>query len=71
MRVEAVSLNHLDVKHRKTGQYDPEPISKTNPLILGYDCVGIVEKIGTSVTFFKVGEEVFYAGDIGRKGTNA
>jgi NADPH:quinone reductase len=39
--------------------------------VLGWDAVGIVSAIGPDVTLFQPGDEVFYAGAIGRSGTNA
>lgn len=37
----------------------------------GFDGVGIVEKLGSQATMWKVGDKVFGAGDISRDGTNA
>jgi len=56
----------VDTKVRapKDGVEDP-------PRILGYDASGIVEAIGSEVTLFQPGDEVYYAGDITRSGTNA
>eukprot|EP00698_Gefionella_okellyi_P012705 TRINITY_DN3436_c0_g2_i3.p1 TRINITY_DN3436_c0_g2~~TRINITY_DN3436_c0_g2_i3.p1 ORF type:complete len:276 (-),score=77.74 TRINITY_DN3436_c0_g2_i3:14-841(-) len=41
------------------------------PLILGWDAAGVVTAAGTDVTEFKVGDEVFFAGDITRQGSYA
>jgi NADPH2:quinone reductase len=41
------------------------------PKILGWDAAGIVEKVGPEVTFFKPGDEVYYAGDLTRQGCNS
>jgi NADPH:quinone reductase len=65
VRVEAVSVNPVDVK-RRAGL----PAGDT-PTVLGYDGAGVVEAIGSSVTTLGVGDEVFYAGDISRPGSNA
>ena len=64
--VKAVSINPVDTKVRspKEGVEDP-------PRVLGWDASGIVEAIGPDVTLFKVGDEVYYAGDITRSGSNA
>jgi NADPH2:quinone reductase len=43
----------------------------SEPYIIGLDAVGIVEEVGESVSLFKVGDKVFYAGDINRQGSNA
>ncbi|MDC3048188.1 zinc-binding alcohol dehydrogenase family protein, partial [Synechococcus sp. AH-736-A19] len=39
-------------------------------LVLGYDASGIVVDVGSSVSRFKIGDEVFYAGQINRQGSN-
>src|SRR3984885_5165198 len=64
--VKAVSVNPVDTKVRKRAA-PPEGETK----ILGYDAAGIVDAIGSDVTLFKPGDEVFYAGSILRQGTNS
>lgn len=66
VQVKAVSLNPVDTKVR--GSRQPEAGS---PSILGYDASGVVVAVGEAVTLFKVGDEVFYAGQIDRPGSNA
>lgn len=66
VRVKAVSVNPVDTKVRVRA--DP-PAGTAR--ILGFDASGVVEAIGPQVTLFKPGDEVFYAGDITRPGTNA
>jgi NADPH:quinone reductase len=39
--------------------------------VLGWDASGFVQAAGSDVTLFKLGDEVFYAGDITRSGCNA
>jgi len=39
--------------------------------ILGFDAAGIVDAVGSDVTLFRPGDEVFYAGSILRQGTNS
>jgi NADPH:quinone reductase len=63
--VHAVSVNPVDIKRR--GALAPS----TEPVILGYDAAGVVEAVGSSVETLAVGDEVFYAGDITRQGSNA
>jgi zinc-binding alcohol dehydrogenase family protein len=65
VRVEAVSVNPVDVKQRKTLPASSEPV------ILGYDAAGVVVAVGPEVTTHAVGDEVWYAGDITRPGSNA
>jgi NADPH2:quinone reductase len=64
--VKAVSINPVDTKIRspKDGIEDP-------PRVLGWDASGIVESVGPDATLFKPGDEVYYAGDITRSGSNA
>ena len=66
VRVEAVSVNPVDTKVRS-----PKPQAETQPRVLGYDAAGVVEAVGASVKEFKAGDEVYYAGDITRAGSNA
>lgn len=66
VRIKAVSVNPVDVKVRSSSAR-----SDSDPKILGFDAAGVVEAVGEDVTLFKVGDEVFYAGDITRQGTNA
>ncbi|MFC4995034.1 zinc-binding alcohol dehydrogenase family protein [Rubritalea tangerina] len=66
VRVEAVSVNPVDVKLR--GGRDPEGDGMR---ILGFDAAGVVEAIGAQVENFAVGDRVFHAGSIARPGTNS
>jgi len=63
VRVEAVSVNPVDVKVR-SGR-DPEGFR-----VLGFDAAGTVVAIGDGVTEFVPGDEVFYAGNIAAPGSN-
>ncbi|KAK0341526.1 hypothetical protein LTR94_026005, partial [Friedmanniomyces endolithicus] len=64
--VKAVSVNPVDCKVRmNTGA------TSGSPKILGYDAAGVVEAVGSDVSLFEVGDEVFYSGAIDRPGTNA
>jgi zinc-binding alcohol dehydrogenase family protein len=65
VRVEAVSVNPVDVKRRSGLSPSAEPT------ILGFDAAGVVQAVGSEVTSFAVGDEVWYAGDITRQGSNA
>jgi zinc-binding alcohol dehydrogenase family protein len=64
--VKAISANPVDYKVRKRAA-PPEGEYK----ILGFDAAGVVDAVGSDVTLFKPGDEVFYAGSILRQGTNS
>ncbi|WP_321490178.1 zinc-binding alcohol dehydrogenase family protein [uncultured Hyphomonas sp.] len=66
VRIKAISVNPVDVKVRASSVR-----SGGGPRILGWDASGIVESVGSEVTLFKPGDEVFYAGDITRQGANS
>lgn len=66
VRVKAISINPADTKFR-AGAKPSEGTAR----ILGWDAAGIVEAVGSDVTLFEVGDEVFYAGDMTRSGANA
>lgn len=67
VEVKAVSVNPVDTKvHaglQKSGLQQPR--------ILGWDASGVVVSAGSSVSGFKPGDEVWYAGDITRPGSNS
>lgn len=63
--VKGISVNPVDVKLRALRA--PEG----GHGILGYDAAGKVVETGSDVTGYAVGDEVFYAGDVTRDGTNA
>lgn len=65
--VRAISVNPVDAKVR-TGA---APFDGRDERILGWDAAGVVEAVGPEATRFKVGDEVFYAGDLMRDGSNA
>ena len=64
--VRAVSVNPVDAKVRVRVQPEAESWK-----VLGWDAAGIIESVGPEVSLFKPGDEVFYAGALGRSGTNA
>ena len=66
VRVEAVSVNPVDIKMRARAT-PPEGQAR----ILGWDAAGIVEAVGAEVTLFKPGDAVFYAGALDRPGSNS
>ena len=66
VNVKAVAVNPVDTKVRV-----PKDKVEETPRIIGYDASGVVEAVGPDVALFKPGDEVYYAGDITRSGTNA
>ncbi|MHC1478686.1 zinc-binding alcohol dehydrogenase family protein [Frateuria aurantia] len=66
VEVRAVSVNPVDVKIRASQA--PEP-GQTR--ILGWDATGVVRSVGPEVSLFKPGDRVWYAGALGRPGSNA
>lgn len=66
VKIDAVSVNPVDTKVRANAE--PEPGQHK---ILGWDAVGEVVATGDKAELFKVGDQVWYAGDISRSGSNA
>jgi NADPH:quinone reductase len=64
--VHAVAVNPVDTKVRA-----PKDKVEAQPRVLGWDASGVVQAVGPDVTLFKVGDPVYYAGDITRSGSNA
>ena len=64
IEVKAISVNPVDTKVRAgfTGEA---------PRVLGWDAVGVVTAVGEAVTLFAPGDEVWYAGALGRAGSNS
>ena len=65
--VKAVSVNPVDVKRRRWEDPSESPL----PRVLGYDAAGVVDAVGSEVTLFRPGDEVFYTGAMDRPGTNS
>lgn len=66
VRVSAIAVNPVDTKVRK-----PKDKVEPVPKVLGWDATGEVVDVGAQVTKFKVGDMVYYSGDITRQGCNA
>ncbi|MEW6999075.1 zinc-binding alcohol dehydrogenase family protein [Colwelliaceae bacterium BS250] len=66
VRVKSIAVNPVDYKIRQ----NVAPVSNEYK-VLGWDAVGEVVAIGESVSNFKPGDMVFYAGDLNRQGSNA
>lgn len=58
VKVAATSVNTVDTMIRQLGQ-EQLPLSPDLPAILGMDFAGTIEAIGTGVTGFEVGDEVY------------
>lgn len=67
VEVKAVSINPVDTKVHASLQKN----GLQEPRVLGWDASGIVTAVGSKVSGFKAGDEVYYAGDITRPGSNA
>ena len=63
VKIEAIAMNPVDYKVR--------PAEGDPPKVLGFDAAGTVVGIGDDVTLFQEGDQVYYAGDVTRAGTNA
>ncbi len=63
--VRAISVNPVDTKVRA-----PNDQTETIPRILGWDAAGEVIAVGSEVEHYAVGDQVYYAGDITRSGSN-
>ncbi len=66
VEVKAISVNPVDTKVRA-----PKDKVESEPRILGWDAAGVVVEVGNEVTEFQPGNEVYYAGDITRPGSNS
>jgi NADPH:quinone reductase len=63
VKVEAVSVNPVDTKQRKT--------KTSGSHVLGWDAAGTVEAVGPEAKLFKPGDAVYYAGDVTRPGCDS
>ncbi|SFZ94523.1 NADPH2:quinone reductase [Flaviramulus basaltis] len=68
VKISAISVNPVDYKIRESAAKDT--VLET-PKVIGWDAVGVVEAVGDKTSKFKVGDEVFYAGDLTKSGSNA
>jgi NADPH:quinone reductase-like Zn-dependent oxidoreductase len=73
VRVEAIGVNPVDTKLR-AGQGAADDRLHEPPLVLGFDCCGVVEAVGPLAAAsgtWRVGDRVMAAGDVTRQGCNA
>lgn len=68
VKISANAVNPVDFKVRQNAAKNTV---LDIPKIIGWDAVGIVEEVGDKTSRFKVGDEVYYAGDLTRNGCNA
>nr|WP_315218896.1 zinc-binding alcohol dehydrogenase family protein [uncultured Duganella sp.] len=66
VEVKAISVNPVDVKIRANAAP-----AEGEAKVIGWDAAGVVKAVGPDVTLFKPGDEVWYAGDLTRPGTNS
>jgi zinc-binding alcohol dehydrogenase family protein len=66
VEVKAISVNPVDVKIRAN-----VPPADGAAKVIGWDAAGVVKAVGPDVTLFQPGDEVWYAGDLTRPGTNS
>ncbi|MEB3182415.1 MAG: zinc-dependent alcohol dehydrogenase family protein [Nostocaceae cyanobacterium] len=56
VKLQAAGVNPIDTKLRKRGTFYPDKM----PAILGCDGAGVVEAVGSHVTQFRTGDEVYF-----------
>jgi zinc-binding alcohol dehydrogenase family protein len=71
VNVRAVSVNPVDTKVRGARHQGSASDNTGKPRVLGWDAAGVVVSKGDSVTGFDLGDEVYYAGELDRPGSNA
>ncbi|MET1056580.1 MAG: zinc-binding alcohol dehydrogenase family protein [Pedobacter sp.] len=68
VKIKAISVNPVDYKIRQKSAKD---VTLDEPKVIGWDAAGTVEAVGEEVTSLKVGDEVYYSGDLKRSGCNS
>lgn len=66
VKVKAIAVNPVDYKIRQN-----LPAAEGEFKVLGWDAVGEIVATGEAATQFKPGDQVYYAGDLNRQGSNA
>lgn len=66
VEVKAISVNPVDYKIRQNVAAENDDWK-----VIGWDAAGIVTAVGAETSLFKVGDEVYYAGDLTRTGSNS
>ncbi|SCW60253.1 NADPH2:quinone reductase [Rhizobium mongolense subsp. loessense] len=67
VKVKAISVNPVDYKIRRS----TAPTDGAEWKVIGWDAAGVVAAVGSDVSGFKPGDEVWYAGSVVRPGANA
>ncbi len=70
VEVRAVSVNPVDYKVASGGGPGGAASDADAIKVVGYDAAGVVVEAGREARLFKPGDEVFYAGSVGRQGAN-
>jgi zinc-binding alcohol dehydrogenase family protein len=70
VNVRAVSVNPVDTKVRGARHQGSVSHGSGKPRVLGWDAAGVVVSHGAAVSGFAVGDEVYYAGELERAGSN-
>jgi NADPH2:quinone reductase len=70
VEVRAVSVNPVDYKVASGGGPGGAASDAGAIKVVGYDAAGVVVETGREAQLFKPGDEVFYAGSVGRQGAN-
>jgi NADPH:quinone reductase len=70
VEVRAVSVNPVDYKVASGGGPGGAASDAGAIKVVGYDAAGVVVETGQEARLFKPGDEVFYAGSVGRQGAN-
>lgn len=66
VKVKAIAVNPVDYKIRQN-----VPSNNDQYKVIGWDAVGEVIATGEAASQFKPGDQVYYAGDLNRQGSNA
>ena len=61
----------MDTKVRSARHQGSASDNTAKPRVLGWDAAGVVVGKGSDVTAFSIGDEVYYAGELERQGSNA
>lgn len=68
VRVEAVSVNPVDTKIRRSPAAEHQEGAVR---VLGWDVAGVVDSVGSDVNLLQAGDEVYYSGSLTRQGANS